>query len=54
VLVKAKAGRTSLFLRRRAITRALRRGGTFRVELTPGTSRRKLGVTTVKKITIRR
>jgi hypothetical protein len=54
VFVRARAGRTSLLLRRKAITRALRRGGKFRVELTPGTSRRKLGVTTVKKITIRR
>ena len=51
VFVRARAGRTSLLLRQRAITRALRRGGRFRVELTPGTSRGKLGVTTVKKIT---
>ena len=54
VFVRARPGRTSIVLRRRALTQALRRGGRFRIELTPGASRRKLGVTTVKKLTVRR
>ena len=36
------------------LIRALRKGGKFRLHLTPGVSRKDLGATTVKRITIRR
>ena len=52
--VPVKAGRSRLSLRQRAIVRALRRGGLFRLELTPGESRGKLGKKTVKRIRVRR
>jgi hypothetical protein len=54
VFVKAKAGKTKLHLRQKPLIRALRKGGKFRLHLTPGVSRKDLGATTVKRITIRR
>jgi Ca2+-binding RTX toxin-like protein len=54
VFVKAKAGKTKLRLRQKPLIRALRKGGKFRLHLTPGVSRKDLGATTVKRITIRR
>jgi Ca2+-binding RTX toxin-like protein len=54
VFVKAKAGKTKMRLRQPALIRALRKGGKFRLKLTPGVSRKNLGATTVKKITVRR
>ena len=54
VFVKVKSGKSKLRLRQRAIIRALRAGGQFRIELAPGVSKSKLGKKTVKRITIRR
>jgi Ca2+-binding RTX toxin-like protein len=54
VFVKARGGKATVELRQRRITRALSRGGRFRLRLTPGISRAKLGTTTVKTFTVRR
>jgi hypothetical protein len=54
VYVKAKAGKTKIRLRQKPLIRALRKGGKFRLHLTPGVSRKDLGATTVKRITVRR
>lgn len=52
--VPASKGTMRVALRQRSIVRVLRRGGTFRIEMTPGASRRALGRPTVRTITVRR
>ena len=52
--VKATHGRVTVVLRHPKITKVLSRGGTFRIEMTPGASRTEWGVTTVRTITVRR
>ncbi len=54
VFMKAKQGKALLKLRHGAIVRVLKRGGTFRLELTPGVSRSELGSSTWRKITVRK
>ena len=54
VFIKVKSGKVKKRLRHKALKRALKRGGRFKIEMTPGTSRKKLGVPTVRKITVRR
>ncbi|MBJ7451053.1 MAG: hypothetical protein JHC71_03090 [Blastococcus sp.] len=53
-VIRAKHGRVTLVLRHPSIVRVLRRGGTFRIEMTPGVSRTQWGKATTKRITIRR
>ncbi|MFN0280427.1 MAG: peroxidase family protein [Kineosporiaceae bacterium] len=53
-LIKAKHGRVTVVLKHPAIVRALKGGGTFRIEMTPGVSKSQWGATTVRKITVKR
>jgi hypothetical protein len=53
VFVKAKRGKVTFRLKTRSVARALRLKGKFRIELTPGASRTKLGKTTIRTIVIR-
>jgi hypothetical protein len=52
--IKVKRGKTTTKLRSAAIKRALHLRGHYRIEVTPGSSRTKLGRTTVRKVTVRR
>ena len=54
VFINVKPGTTKLKLRHTAIMRALKRGGVFWVEMTPGTSRTNLGTSTVRRINVHR
>jgi hypothetical protein len=51
--LKAKRGKMSFVLRDRAITKALSKKGKYLIELTPGSSRTKLGKSTTRTIVIR-
>lgn len=53
-VVAARAGRRVLRLKQPSLVRALRRGGVYRVELTPGTNSSRLGRPTVRKVRVRR
>jgi hypothetical protein len=52
--IKVKSGKVNTKLRTAAMKRALRLKGRYRLEFTPGTSRTKLGKTTVRYVTVRR
>ena len=53
VFINVKPGTHTIKLRQAAIMRALKRGGTFRIEMTPGTSRTILGKATVRRTHVR-
>ena len=52
--VPLKAGANKVKLRQKVIVRALKRGGVFRIEMTPGVSKTDLGTPTVRRIVVRR
>jgi Ca2+-binding RTX toxin-like protein len=52
--IPAKRGKVNTRLRTAAMKRALRLRGHYRIEFTPGSSRTKLGKTTVRMVTVRR
>ena len=52
--IPAKRGKVNTKLRTAAMKRALRLRGHYRIEFTPGSSRTKLGKTTVRMVTVRR
>jgi Ca2+-binding RTX toxin-like protein len=54
VFVKVKPGKNKVALRHGVIVNALKRGGVFRVEVTPGTSRTNLGTPTWRTITVKK
>jgi Ca2+-binding RTX toxin-like protein len=54
VFINVKAGKTNVKLRQAAIKRVLKRGGAFRIEMTPGTSKTDLGTPTVRRINVHR
>ena len=53
VFVRVSGGKVKMTLRQKSVRRALRRGGKFRIELTPGTRKKNLGAATVRRITVR-
>jgi hypothetical protein len=52
--INVKPGTHTVTLHQAAIMRVLKRGGTFRIEMTPGTSRTHLGTATVRRINVHR
>jgi Ca2+-binding RTX toxin-like protein len=54
VFVRVKGGAVRATITNPKVRRVLSRGGVFRLEMTPGTSRAALGTSTVRTITVRR
>jgi hypothetical protein len=54
IFINVKPGTQKVKLRQAAIMRVLKRGGSFRIEMTPGTSRTHLGTATVRRINVHR
>jgi RTX calcium-binding nonapeptide repeat (4 copies) len=54
MFVRVESRRVKLRLRQKSIRRALARGGRFRIEMTPGARKKRLGAATVRTITVRR
>jgi hypothetical protein len=54
IFVNVKPGTHKVKLRQAAIMRILKRGGSFRIEMTPGTNRTHLGTATVRRINVHR
>ena len=52
VFINVKPGTHTVKLHQAAITRVLKRGGMFRIEMTPGTNKTHLGSATVRRINV--